>query len=180
VVRKTLAQGLDIHGFATFASTFGEFESGGGKQYFDLIKDSMYGDGDDNGHTTSGLRTLFIPAYDGYDKCVDEYGMSVIYDPETPVRGLEGHTIYKGAKTILMNTRRDLSQKGKYIEMMGERRDNPFTIKEAASKSNNTQNFNQKILEDRITELNWCNPPKTRRVRLDWLCGRATTRRGVP
>jgi hypothetical protein len=168
VVRKTLAQGMDIHGFATFASTFGEFEAGGGKQYFDLIKDSMYGEGDDNGHTTSGLRTLFIPAYDGYDKCVDEYGMSIIYDPDTPLMGLEGHLIHKGAKTILNNTRRDLMQKGKFVELSGEKRDNPFTIKEASSKSAKSANFDQKILEERITFLNWCNPPKTRRVRLEW------------
>lgn len=171
VVRKCLSQGLRINGLGMFTSTLGEFEAGGGKEFFDLIKSSYYDERNENGFTTSGLFTLFIPAYDGYDECVDEYGYSIIEDPEEPVRNLEGNIVTRGAKTILMNTRKDLEEKGLDLRLNGEIRDNPWTLQEAASKASKNSNFDLSILRTRINQLKFDRIFRTRTVRLDWKGG---------
>jgi hypothetical protein len=154
-----------------FTSTLGEFEAGGGKEFFDLIKSSYYDERNENGFTTSGLFTLFIPAYDGYDECVDEYGLSIIEDPEEPIRNLEGNLVTRGAKTILMNTRKDLEEKGLDLRLNGEIRDNPWTLQEAASKASKNSNFDLSILRTRINQLKFDRIFRTRTVRLDWKGG---------
>lgn len=171
VVRKCLSQGLRINGLGMFTSTLGEFEAGGGKEFFDLIKSSYYDERNENGFTTSGLFTLFIPAYDGYDECVDEYGYSIIEDPEESVRNLEGNIVTRGAKTILMNTRKDLEEKGLDLRLNGEIRDNPWTLQEAASKASKNSNFDLSILRTRINQLKFDRIFRTRTVRLDWKGG---------
>jgi hypothetical protein len=171
VVRKCLSQGLRINGLGMFTSTLGEFEAGGGKEFFDLIKSSYYDERNENGFTTSGLFTLFIPAYDGYDECVDEYGYSIIEDPEDSVRNLEGNIVTRGAKTILMNTRKDLEEKGLDLRLNGEIRDNPWTLQEAASKASKNSNFDLSILRTRINQLKFDRIFRTRTVRLDWKGG---------
>lgn len=171
VVRKCLSQGLRINGLAMFTSTLGEFEAGGGKEFFDLIKSSYYDERNENGFTTSGLFTLFIPAYDGYDECVDEYGISIIEDPLEPVRNLEGNIVTRGAKTILMNTRKDLEEKGLDLRLNGEIRDNPWTLQEAASKASKNSNFDLSILRSRINQLKFDRLFRTRTVKLDWSNG---------
>jgi hypothetical protein len=171
VVRKCLSQGLRINGLGMFTSTLGEFEAGGGKEFFDLIKSSYYDERNENGFTTSGLFTLFIPAYDGYDECVDEYGLSIIEDPEEPIRNLEGNLVTRGAKTILMNTRKDLEEKGLDLRLNGEIRDNPWTLQEAASKASKNSNFDLSILRTRINQLKFDRIFRTRTVRLDWKGG---------
>jgi hypothetical protein len=171
VVRKCLSQGLRINGLGMFTSTLGEFEAGGGKEFFDLIKSSYYDERNENGFTTSGLFTLFIPAYDGYDECVDEYGLSIIEDPIEPVKNLEGNIVTRGAKTILMNTRKDLEEKGLDLRLNGEIRDNPWTLQEAASKASKNSNFDLSILRTRINQLKFDRVFRTRNISLDWKDG---------
>jgi hypothetical protein len=154
-----------------FTSTLGEFEAGGGKEFFDLIKSSYYDERNENGFTTSGLFTLFIPAYDGYDECVDEYGLSIIEDPTEPVKNLEGNIVTRGAKTILMNTRKDLEEKGLDLRLNGEIRDNPWTLQEAASKASKNSNFDLSILRTRINQLKFDRVFRTRNISLDWKSG---------
>jgi len=98
-IKNALAQGRNIHGFSLYTSTFGEFESGGGKEYFELCRKSYGHKRNDNGVTASGLVTLFIPAYDGLDGYVDEFGYSVIDDPDEPFIDLEGNEKEEGARS---------------------------------------------------------------------------------
>lgn len=170
-IKNALAQGQDVHGFALYTSTFGEFESGGGKEYFDLCKKSMSHKRNDNGQTGTGLVTLFIPSYDGYDGRVDEYGYSIIEDPLEPVYNTKGELIEDGAKTLLFKTRMFYEEQKDFISLNTEKRNNPFTLREAASKANKTNFWDVGVLTARVSELKF-REDKTRDVNLEWSNGK--------
>jgi hypothetical protein len=170
-IKNALAQGENIHGFAFYTSTFGEFESGGGKEYFELCKKSISHKRNDNGFTASGLVTLFVPAYDGYDGYVDEFGYSVIDDPETPFRNMEGEIKTEGARSVLENNRQFLEEIKDWGTLNTEIRNNPFTLAEAGSRASKSNFWDINILRGQIAELKFNNTQPTFRVNLEWTEG---------
>lgn len=168
---NALAQGQSIHGFAMYTSTFGEFESGGGKEYFDLCIKSYNHRRNDNGITASGLVTLMIPAYDGYDDTVDEYGESVIEDPVEPYVNIKGKLMDVGAKSILLRTRAFYEEMKDWNGLNNEIRNNPFTLREAGKKGNRSNYWDVSIIRDRTSELRF-GEDKIVDVNLEWTNGR--------
>jgi len=81
VVKECLVIGSKIIGFTIKTSTVGEMEKGGGKMFKHQCKMSRFYERTQNGQTKSGLATLFIPAYDGLEGFIDQYGMSIIGTP---------------------------------------------------------------------------------------------------
>lgn len=171
-IKNALAQGEDIHGFALYTSTFGEFESGGGKEYFDLCKKSLAHKRDDNGFTQTGLVTLFIPAYDGLDGYVDEFGYSVIEDPEFPYKNMEGKIKTEGAKTYLTNKRKFLEEMQDWAGLAAVMRNEPFDLKEASSPTINTDFWDINILRQQISKLSYEETNATYEADLEWEDGK--------
>lgn len=176
-IRNTLAYGERIHGFACYVSTFGDFEKGGGRQFFDLCRQSYPDERDDNGQTQSGLAVMFIPAYDGFDNCIDMYGYSIIDDPPVPYKNLEGEMQNRGAKSILMATRRQLERARNWKGLNNEIRNNPWTLAEAHTKAVRSDSWNNvEKLREQISELRY-GVPQTRRVNFRWSDGLSLVQR---
>jgi hypothetical protein len=170
-IKNTLAQGQSIHGFAIYASTFGEFESGGGREYFEFCRQSYSHKRNDNGFTASGLVTLFIPAYDGLDGYVDEFGYSVIDDPAEPYINMEGVEKDRGAKSVLQAERAFLEEIQDWVGLNTEKRNNPFTIAEAGQRGSVTKLYDINILNDRISYLTYIDNTRVKEVNLEWTNG---------
>jgi hypothetical protein len=173
-IKNALAQGQKVHGLAVYTSTFGEFESGGGKEYFELCKQSFSHKRNDNGQTVSGLVTLFIPAYDGYDGFVDEFGYSIIEDPFPVVKNLDGLLVEEGAKSYLLKNRKFYEEQKNFVALNTEKRNNPFTLREAASKANKTNFWDISKLMGRMADLRFVDN-QTRSVNLKWTQGKWST-----
>lgn len=169
-IRNALAQGQEIHGLSIYTSTFGEFESGGGKEYFDLCIKSYSHKRDDNGITASGMVTLMMPAYDGYDGRVDQYGDSIINDPDEPYINLSGEEVDEGAKTTLMKRRAFLEEIKDWNGLNNEVRNNPFSLREAGKRGNRSNFWDISINRTRISELKF-GENKVVDVNFEWTNG---------
>lgn len=159
VIRQCLSMGngKKIVGFNISTSTVGEMTKQGGTAYFRLCKDSHWQNRiPESGQTSSGKLNLFIPAFDGLEGFVDEYGNSIIDDPKTPIRTIDGKMTDIGAKTYLKARAKDLLGEGKpeNIEKYHENmRLHPTKFKECFMASSSDTGFNIKILSERINDL---------------------------
>ena len=84
VVRETLGRGKGsvIKGFTIFPTTVADMESGGGKEFKNLSdKANFYDRVGGTNMTETGLCRLFIPAWDGLEGFVGEFGESIIDSP---------------------------------------------------------------------------------------------------
>jgi hypothetical protein len=108
VLMPTFSQGArnKIFGLAIHPSTVYEMTSKGGANYKTLCEQSRDEKRDDSGRTTSGLRLMFMPAYDGLEGFIDKYGGSVIKTPTPEQSAFIGKTI--GAEEYLSRTGRAL------------------------------------------------------------------------
>lgn len=172
IQKKCLAQGPIIHGLGMIPSTVGEMDSGGGRQYERLIMQSKWENRDANGETATGLFTIMEAAFDGLDGFIDVYGNSVIDDPKSPVLGIDGRWITKGAKTYLMAKREMLQRDGSPEDYIAELRDFPFTLREAMTKGGRNNGIDRKILNKRINAIRFSRQPdnfiKPRRGNFEW------------
>lgn len=175
-IKNMLAQGLKIHGFAIYVSTFGEINEGG-RQFFEMCRRSYANERNDNGHTQTGLVTMFIPAFDGYDNCIDIYGESIIDDPDEPYMNLEGELMDRGSKSVLISERMSYEQNKDWPGLNEFTRNNPWTLKEAHRRKIQTENFNIEGLQKRIAELRYSTLPQTRRFSLRWSDNLSLTQR---
>lgn len=153
VAQLTLSTGAGgrIHGFSIHTSTVGEMEMGGGEQFRELCDNSMYGKRNANGQTASGLYILFIPAYDGLEGYVDEYGMSVI-DTPTPEQAEFIGKEY-GARQHIDNTIAHLKTLPKKDKLLQFQREHPTTFRGCFRTNTKDPFFNIAKLEDRLDEI---------------------------
>lgn len=169
VARKCLSQGAGrkIVGWALLTSTTNKMEKEGGKEFFHICKSSMYNDRNENGQTSSGLVTIFIPAYIGLEGFVDKYGMTVVDTPDDPIEGVDGMIIDIGSRDYILNTRKDLEAKEDWEALNEEIRQAPIKYEECWRQSSSDSGFNLNILNERIQDLSM-NPPKMITYDLDW------------
>lgn len=160
VLKQCLAvgQGSKIVGFNLSTSTVGEMTRQGGEPYFRLChKDSdFYQRNHINGQTKSGKINLFIPAYDGLEGFIDEYGASVIETPSEPVKGIDGRFIKVGSKEYLEQTSAQLLADGSHESLQAwheQKRLFPTQWMDCWIASASETGFNIKILSDRIQDL---------------------------
>jgi len=117
--KTCLILGSKIVGKMMLGSTVNELEKGG-RAFLNLWRKSDHTKKTDNGRTISGLWRYFVPAFDGMEGFIDQYGMSVIETPEKPIMGIDGRMITKGAKPWLeteLKARQDAGDSVGYYEM---------------------------------------------------------------
>jgi len=148
VVKPCLETGDDIVGKALLTSTVEDMESGGGACYklwkeSDVTNPDMV---DDNGRTVSGLIRYFQPAYLGFEGYIDEYGYSIVEDPEKPTKNEKGKEVVIGAKTFLLNKRRNLQND----LLIKEKRKYPFSPSEAFMMDSDESPFPVHKIQEQI------------------------------
>jgi hypothetical protein len=168
IAKKTLEVGSNIMGTMYAISTVGEMSKGGGARYRDICVDSNLNKSSDNGRTMSGLRILFFPAYDGFAGMIDEYGMSVIETPETPVNGPDGKKIRQGAREYLTNERELLMSENDDVKLLEHYHAYPLCLKDAFLSSSKGSIFPVLRIRTRLNDLAFDNNVYTRRYRLEW------------
>lgn len=99
--KTCLILGSKIIGKMLMGSTVNEAEKGG-EGFKNIWDNSDHTKKSENGRTISGLWRYFVSAVDGMEGFIDEYGQSVIDTPETPVMGIDGRLIKKGARDWLL------------------------------------------------------------------------------
>ena len=139
IQRTCLIVGRKIVGKALVGSTVNPMDKGG-KEYKDLWRDSNPNERNANGRTRSGLYRLFIPAYNSLEGFFDVHGHPIVNDPDQPVDGLDGDSIFQGARTYLKNERDNL--KNDPSELNEVTRQFPFTEDEAFRDSIEGSLFN--------------------------------------
>lgn len=124
----------------------------GGQEFVDLFEKSVPSlmVKNKNGKTATSLVSIFIPAYEGV--VFDEYGRSVITDPEPGVICLDegGRQITEGAKTFLTNERASKETEDDKVE---EIRKYPWSWHEAKMTSAMNCKFPAQKLLKRLEEL---------------------------
>lgn len=96
VTKTCLRLGSKIIGKCMMGSTSNAL-SKGGEEFKKLFYDSNVEKRSKNGQTKSGMYSLFIPMEWNMEGFIDRYGMPVFRDPKSPVLGVDGELIYKGA-----------------------------------------------------------------------------------
>lgn len=163
------ANGALIHGFAIHTSTVEEMEEKGGKQFLKLCKDSDWYDRDNNGSTVTGLVNLFLPAYEGLDQYVGEFGESIISAPtKEQLKYLKSKFVEfdyndkEGAKSYLENQQKLLIEKGDFDALHELKRQYPMRWRDCWINPSKNSDFPMEIIENRIGELQM-SEPKTQR-----------------
>lgn len=98
VTKTCLRLGSRIIGKCMMGST-SNAKSKGGAEFKSLYEDSNPRHRSANGQTKSGLYALFIPMEHNLEGFIDEYGHSIVEDPRTPVKNIEGDMVSIGAIT---------------------------------------------------------------------------------
>lgn len=141
---------------AMYPSTVEEMESGGGENFKALVDDSIYQESSDlNGQTTSGLRLLYIPTWDGMSGYIGKYGESLIEDLTPEQKKFSG--LDHGAKEYIFNEIKRLeNRKGiKSRENLNNfKRRYPTCFADCFRTKGSDNGFNREKLEDRIAKLN--------------------------
>jgi len=151
VVKECLVMGSEIIGYTIKTSTVGEMEKGGGRMFKHQCTMSNYYQRNPNGQTRSGLAVLFIPAYDGLQGFIDEYGMSVINAPTKEQAVFIGHKI--GAHEYLLNRRKGFIDAGDQEGLSEEVRLYPIRFAECFRTAARSSGFNMNKLENYIDDL---------------------------
>lgn len=134
VTKQTLATGARIVGQAIITSTAGEMKRGGGQLFKDLCDASNYHKKDANNQTRSGLYRLFVPATEGLEGFVDEFGNSS----------------KREAQQYLDNRKDAAIEAGDFKALSEITRQFPTLYRECFRGENDACNFNRKILEERL------------------------------
>lgn len=126
VAKTCIMLGGNIVGKMLCGSTVNESKKGGAN-FLELWNKSSILKKTANGRTGTGLWRYFVPAYDGLEGFIDEYGMSVIETPAEPVMGINGRLIKIGAKEYLENERKSKKDESDSVGYYEELRQRPFT-----------------------------------------------------
>lgn len=153
VVKECLVMGSEIIGFTVKTSTVGEMEKGGGRIFKHQCMMSDYYQRTPNGQTRSGLAVLFIPADDGLQGFIDEYGMSIVHTPNKHQAEYIGRKI--GAREYLMNRRKGFIDAGDQEGLSEEIRLYPLRFAECFRTAAKSSGFNMHKLESYIDELSF-------------------------
>ena len=162
--------GTKVHGFILGTSTTAKMDQGGDK-FMMLCNLNKYERRNSNGRTGLGLYVIFIPAYDGLETYVDEYGCSIIETPEEPVMNIEGNWVSTGSREYLEGQRKALSDLSDWEGLNAQKRKYPMQYKDCFIKEVVEDHFNMDILNNVHNELR-LNPPPVFRYDLEWTNGR--------
>lgn len=160
VVKTSHRKGIVITGKAMVVSTVNAMKDGGSE--FKIIwDDSDQLERDANGQTKSGLYRIFIPSRFCLEGMFDEYGFSIVDDPDGFIKTDQGKMVDQGSITFLKNSVDSLKDDPEGLNEF--LRQNPETIEDAFRDASNDCAFNgAKIteqLDHNMHELNdrWKN-----------------------
>lgn len=139
VARKTLSTGDNkiISGYSNHISTAGDLKTGGGSSAKKLAQLSHWGQRSDIGQTDTGYINLFIPADEGLEGFIDEWGGSKKEE----------------AREWILSKRRSFIEKEAWEQLNEEIRQTPLEWKENFISNNKQARFNVYILEKRVSDL---------------------------
>lgn len=169
IIKPTLAQpgGGGIHGLYIGTSTVGDQTAQGGKDFARLAELSYHHQiNETSGQTASGLWNMFISAYEGYEGFIDQYGNSVIEDPEEPIYNEFGKVITIGSKTYIESIKTHLRTKEAWKELNEFTRQNPTRFRDCFRKSDDSSGFNLQKINDFMDIYR--RHKQTRRGRFQW------------
>lgn len=151
IVKECLVQGETVIGKSLHTTTAEEMEEKGGQAAKDLWDDSDVYAATEIGRdmTVSGLLRWFKPATHGLEGYIDEYGYSVIEDPEKPVKGINGKMIKQGSKSYIEKRRKGLTGS----TLASEKRKYPLTIDEAFIEEGKLSPFDVIKLNEQLSYL---------------------------
>ena len=147
IVKTSHRVGSEIRGKSMVISTVNPLRKGG-SNYKLIWDDSNVYDRNQNGQTKSGLYRIFIAADYCLEGFFDEFGFSIVEDPETPVINDLGKYVKIGASTFLDNE--EASYKGDPIKLNEQRRQFPRNIVDAFRDDASESPFNIVQLEEQI------------------------------
>ena len=102
VTKTCLRLGSRVIGKCMMGSTCNALDKGG-DNFKKLFYDSNVSERNQNGQTKSGLYNLFIPMEWNFEGYIDKYGMPLFETPTTPVEGVDGEYMYRGAIDYWIN-----------------------------------------------------------------------------
>jgi hypothetical protein len=143
IAKECLSLGNKIVGKCAITSTVSEIEKKGGKNFKKIYEQSNPNERDPNGRTVSGLYRLFIPADDGLEGFIDEYGYSLINE----------------ARQYLLNKREGLKAKGDSVGLAKEKQLYPLNEKEALAPDGAKCLFDSEKINNRLDELTYLKVP---------------------
>ena len=148
VVSQCCVLGSQMVGTVINLSTTNEWGKGG-RQFFELTKDSHFEQRNEIGRTKSGFINLFMPAFEGLPGFIDEYGNSII-DKPTPEQVEFTGKKYGAREFILMQRKayqqsKDPEDKIKLSEF---KRLYPLTWADCFRQSILESPFNTELLEE--------------------------------
>lgn len=166
ILKECVAQGagMVIGGFIMMPSTVGEMEGSGGANYKELCYDSFWDQRSENGQTTTGLMTIYMPSHEGLEGFVDEFGESIVDEP-TP-RQAQTNNTQIGAKRYLKNRKQMFLDQKKMDKYNEECRLFPESFSECFRTMDGDTGFNTKLVNERIEEIG--SRTKTRTGNYRW------------
>lgn len=167
-MKPATERGENIVGFTIMPSTVGNMDTGGGAQFFEITNNSHYLDRNENGRTPTGLVNILLPGYYAVEGYLDEYGYSIIDDPQEPVMGMHGKMITQGAKTYLKNQAAYYERKRMWKELIELQQNFPPTWQQAFAVIPKDMGMPIELMRDRISELRF-GKPITTRVDFKWV-----------
>ena len=139
IVKTSHRKGIRITGKSMVVSTVNPMNKGGA-QYKSVWSDSSALERNKNGQTTSGLYRILIPTRFCLEGLFDEYGYSIVEDPEKPIKSDEGVYVTEGSLTFIQNTIDALKLKPEKLNEF--KRQNPENERDAFRDSTSDCEFN--------------------------------------
>jgi len=147
IVKTSHTRGIRITGKSMVVSTVNPMKKGG-SEYRSVWNDSDPLKRDANGRTISGLYQLFIPAKYCLEGMFDEFGFTIMENPDKPIKTDEGVMTSIGSIAWLENTAETLkADPEKYNE---HKRQFPDTIKDAFRDDSSDCAFNLVKIQENI------------------------------
>ena len=152
IVKTSHRKGVVITGKSMVVSTVNSFKQGG-SEYKKIWDQSNCNERMPNNQTKSGLYRIFIPTKFCLEGMFDEFGFSIVEDPEKPVKTDEGNYVEEGAISWLNNNIEAL--KDDPDELNEFMRQNPETIQDAFRNESGDCEFNEVKLDEQIEHNKW-------------------------
>lgn len=147
IVKTSHRKGSNIVGKCMMVSTVNSSKKGGA-EFKSIWDDSNPEERNQNGQTISGLYRVFIPAEYGLEGFYDEYGYSIVQDPEKPIKNDLGQYIKIGADTYLNNEAEALENNPEKLNEF--KRQFPRNIRDAFRDESSDCDFNVIKLQEQI------------------------------
>lgn len=173
IVKTSHTKGIRITGKSMVVSTVNA-KSKGGAEYESIWKDSDIAKRDGNGQTTSGLYRIFIAAQYCLEGMFDEYGFTIIENPEKETLTDEGKYTKIGSKTFLKNKADSLIDKPEDLNEF--KRQFPDTVSDAFRDESGDCAFNViKLTEQENHNENQLLPNEIETGNFSWENGKQDT-----